>query len=59
DIFKSGSAVVHSGTAGQSYVACTTRTLTVISWYGPSKMHFLKASPFSLVSMHLKKRDFH
>ncbi|GJZ10596.1 hypothetical protein Tco_0545355, partial [Tanacetum coccineum] len=26
---------------------------------GPSKMHFLKASPFGLVSMYLKKRDCH
>ncbi|GJY70630.1 retrotransposon protein, putative, ty1-copia subclass [Tanacetum coccineum] len=37
----------------------TTGIVTVVGWYGPSKMHFLKASPFGLVSMYLKKRDHH
>ncbi|GJW85303.1 hypothetical protein Tco_0158448 [Tanacetum coccineum] len=51
--------VVRSGTARVSSVAGTTEIVTVVSWYGPSKMHFLKASPFGLVSMYLKKRDCH
>ncbi|GJR61867.1 reverse transcriptase domain-containing protein [Tanacetum coccineum] len=32
--------------------------VTVVSWYGPSKMHFLKASPFGLVSMKLYEDDW-
>ncbi|GJX50032.1 putative reverse transcriptase domain-containing protein [Tanacetum coccineum] len=59
DIFKSVLTIVHSGTAGESSVAGTVGIVTVVSWYGSSKMHFLKASPFGLVSMYLKKRDYH
>ncbi|GJS46990.1 putative reverse transcriptase domain-containing protein [Tanacetum coccineum] len=57
DIVKIVSAAVRSGTAGEFYVAGTARIVTVVGWYGPSKMHFLRASPFGLVSMYLKKPD--
>ncbi|GKA50691.1 hypothetical protein Tco_0743764 [Tanacetum coccineum] len=59
DIVKIVSTVVRSGTSGEFSVAGTARIVTVVGWYGPSKMHFLKASPFGLVSMYLKKRDRH
>ncbi|GKD72304.1 hypothetical protein Tco_1330586 [Tanacetum coccineum] len=58
-IVKIVSTVVHSGTAREFYVVGTVGIMTVVGWYGPSKMHFLKASPFGLVSMYLKKRDRH
>nr|GEZ57095.1 hypothetical protein [Tanacetum cinerariifolium] len=47
--------VVRSGTTGESSIANTTGIVTIVSLYGPSKMHFLKALPFGLVSMYLKK----
>ncbi|GJR50912.1 hypothetical protein Tco_1401433 [Tanacetum coccineum] len=50
---------VHFGTDGESFVAGTVGSVTVVSLYGPSKMHFLKASPFGFVSVYLKKRDCH
>nr|GEV35692.1 hypothetical protein [Tanacetum cinerariifolium] len=53
DIFKSVS------TGEESSMAGTVRIMTVVSLYGPFKMHFLKASPFGLVSMYPKKRDCH
>ncbi|GKA82767.1 hypothetical protein Tco_0789515 [Tanacetum coccineum] len=59
DIVKIVSTVVRSKTAGESAVAGTAGIVTVVGWYGPSKMHFLKASLFGLVSMYLKKRDCH
>nr|GEV65825.1 RNA-directed DNA polymerase, eukaryota, reverse transcriptase zinc-binding domain protein [Tanacetum cinerariifolium] len=46
DIVKSVSTAVHSGTAGVSSVAVTAAIVTVVSLYGPSRIHFLKASPF-------------
>ncbi|GJS52014.1 hypothetical protein Tco_0625376 [Tanacetum coccineum] len=54
-----GSTVVRSGTSGEFFVARTAGIVTVVGWYRPSKKHFLKASPFGLVSMYLKKRDHH
>nr|GEU63160.1 hypothetical protein [Tanacetum cinerariifolium] len=48
DIVMIVSTDVHSGTAGEFSVACTAGIVTVVGWYGPSKMHFLKASPFGL-----------
>ncbi|GKF02157.1 hypothetical protein Tco_0029080 [Tanacetum coccineum] len=51
DIFKIVSTVVHSRTFGESSVAGTAGIVTVVSLYGPSTMHFLKALPFGLVSM--------
>ncbi|GJZ12007.1 hypothetical protein Tco_0546766 [Tanacetum coccineum] len=59
DIFKIVSTVVHSGTFGESSVVGITGIVTVVSLYGPSRMHFLKALPFGLVSMYLKKCDCH
>nr|GEW03517.1 retrovirus-related Pol polyprotein from transposon TNT 1-94 [Tanacetum cinerariifolium] len=59
DIVKIVSTSVRSGTAEEFSVAGTAGIVIVVGWYGPSKMHFLKASPFGLVSMYLKKRDFH
>ncbi|GKC88870.1 reverse transcriptase domain-containing protein, partial [Tanacetum coccineum] len=59
DIVETVSTVVRSGTSGEFSVAGTTGIVTVVGWYGLSKMHFLKASPFGLVSMYLKKRDRH
>nr|GEZ89277.1 hypothetical protein [Tanacetum cinerariifolium] len=59
DIVKIVSTVVRSRHAGESVVAGTAGIVTVVGWYGPSKMHFLKASPFDLMSMYLKKRDCH
>ncbi|GKA89165.1 hypothetical protein Tco_0810977 [Tanacetum coccineum] len=59
DIVKSVSTAVHSRIAGVSSVAGIARIVTVVSLYRPSRMHFLKASPFGLVSMYLKKRDCH
>ncbi|GJT38365.1 hypothetical protein Tco_0938230 [Tanacetum coccineum] len=47
-IVKIVSTAVHFGTAGEFSVACTAGIVTVVGWYGPSKMHFLKASPFDL-----------
>ncbi|GKF00962.1 hypothetical protein Tco_0027885, partial [Tanacetum coccineum] len=55
DIVKIVSTVVHSGSSGEFSIAGTAGTVTVVGWYGPSKIHFLKASPFGLVSMYLKK----
>ncbi|GKF50241.1 hypothetical protein Tco_0146708, partial [Tanacetum coccineum] len=52
DIVKIVSIVVRSGTAREFSVAGTTGIVTVVGWYRPSKMHFLKASPFGLVSMY-------
>ncbi|GKA88974.1 hypothetical protein Tco_0810786, partial [Tanacetum coccineum] len=59
DIVKIFSTVVCFGTTGEFSVAAIAGIMTVVGWYGPSKMHFLKASPFGLVSMYLKKRDCH
>ncbi|GJR01698.1 ribonuclease H-like domain-containing protein [Tanacetum coccineum] len=59
DIFKIVSTVFRSGTAGESSIACTTGIVTVKGVQGPSRMIFLRASPFGLVSMYLKKRDYH
>ncbi|GKE61003.1 hypothetical protein Tco_1511370, partial [Tanacetum coccineum] len=59
DIFNSVSTAVCSRAAGESSVTGPAGIVTVVSWYGPSKMHFLKASPFVLVSMCLKKLDCH
>ncbi|GJX80962.1 hypothetical protein Tco_0329111 [Tanacetum coccineum] len=59
DIVKIVSTVVRFGTSREFSVAGTTGIVTVVGWYGPSKMHFRKASPFGLVSMYLKKRDRH
>ncbi|GJV47903.1 hypothetical protein Tco_1438115 [Tanacetum coccineum] len=53
------STAIRSRTVGESSVVGTSGIVTVVSWYGPSKMHFLKASPFGLVSMYHKKRDYH
>ncbi|GJR99608.1 hypothetical protein Tco_0316117 [Tanacetum coccineum] len=58
-IFKSVLTAVHFGTDGESFVAGTAGSVTVVSLYGPSKMHFLEASPFGFVSVYLKKRDCH
>ncbi|GKC13241.1 hypothetical protein Tco_1010023, partial [Tanacetum coccineum] len=55
DIVKIVLTAVHSGTDGESAIACTVGIMTVVGWYGPSKMHFLKASPFGLVAIYLKK----
>ncbi|GJW32333.1 hypothetical protein Tco_0052365 [Tanacetum coccineum] len=55
DIVKSVSTAVHSRTFGVSSVAGSAGIVTVVSLYGPSRMHFLKASPFGLVSMYLRK----
>nr|GEX24280.1 hypothetical protein [Tanacetum cinerariifolium] len=44
DIFKSVSTGVCSGSVGVSYVLGTTGIVTVVSLYGPSKMHFLKTA---------------
>ncbi|GKC11155.1 hypothetical protein Tco_1007937 [Tanacetum coccineum] len=52
-----GSTFFRSGTSREFSVAGTTGIVIVVGWYGPSKMHFLKALPFGLVSMYLKKRD--
>ncbi|GKC21549.1 hypothetical protein Tco_1023699, partial [Tanacetum coccineum] len=59
DIVKIISTAVRSGTAREFSVAGTTGIVTVVGWYGPFKMHFLKESPFGLVSMYLKKHDYH
>ncbi|GKD07331.1 hypothetical protein Tco_1187016, partial [Tanacetum coccineum] len=59
DIVKIISTVVHFGTTGESVVVGTAGIVTVVGWYGPSKMHFLKASPFGLVAIYLKKHDCH
>nr|GEU91997.1 hypothetical protein [Tanacetum cinerariifolium] len=59
DIVKIVSTAVHSGTAGEFSDAGTTKIVTVVGWYRPSKKHFFKASPFGLVSMYFKKCDFH
>ncbi|GKD36328.1 hypothetical protein Tco_1251837, partial [Tanacetum coccineum] len=59
DTVKIVSTVVHSGTSREFSVAGTAGIMIVVGWYGPSKMHFLKASPFGLVSMYLKKRNRH
>ncbi|GJT06422.1 hypothetical protein Tco_0840884 [Tanacetum coccineum] len=45
DIVKILSTAIHSGTAGEVSVAGTAEIMTVVGWYGPSKMHFLKATP--------------
>ncbi|GJW24588.1 hypothetical protein Tco_0038399 [Tanacetum coccineum] len=58
-IFKIVSTTVRSRTSGESFVAGTTGIMTVEGVEGPSSMHFLKASPFGLVSMYLKKRDYY
>ncbi|GJZ41396.1 hypothetical protein Tco_0588282 [Tanacetum coccineum] len=57
DIVKIVSTAVRSGTAGEFSVAGTAGIVTVVSWYGPSKMFSSRESPFDLVSMYLKKRD--
>nr|GFB63090.1 hypothetical protein [Tanacetum cinerariifolium] len=59
DIVKSVSTTVRSRTIGVSSIAGTAGIVTVVSLYGPSRMHFLKASPFVLVSMYLRKHDSH
>ncbi|GKB54633.1 hypothetical protein Tco_0905386 [Tanacetum coccineum] len=59
DIVEIVLTVVHSGTSGEFSIARTAGIVIVVGWYGPSKMHFLKASSFGLVSMYLKKRDRH
>ncbi|GJZ41157.1 hypothetical protein Tco_0588043 [Tanacetum coccineum] len=59
DIVETVSIVVHSRTSREFSVARTTRIMAIVGWYGPSKMHFLKPSPFGLASMYLKKRDHH
>ncbi|GKF97757.1 hypothetical protein Tco_0293578 [Tanacetum coccineum] len=55
DIFKSVSTAVQFGTAKESSVEGTVGIVAVVNLYGPSKLHFLKASPFGLVSMYIKQ----
>ncbi|GJW49232.1 hypothetical protein Tco_0090583 [Tanacetum coccineum] len=59
DTVETVSTAIRSETSGEFYVVGTVGIVTIVGWYGPSKMHFLKASPFSLVSMYLNKRDRH
>nr|GFA80785.1 hypothetical protein [Tanacetum cinerariifolium] len=42
DVVKIVSTAVCSGTAREFFVAVTAGIVTVVGWYGPSKMHFLK-----------------
>ncbi|GJT40879.1 hypothetical protein Tco_0940744 [Tanacetum coccineum] len=54
DIVETVSTAVRFGNSGEFFVAGTAGIVTIVGWYGPSKMHFLKASPFGHVSMYLK-----
>ncbi|GKF72444.1 hypothetical protein Tco_0208558, partial [Tanacetum coccineum] len=47
-------STVRSGTAREFSIAGTAGIVAIVGWHGPFKMHFLKASPFGLVSMDLK-----
>ncbi|GJV30003.1 hypothetical protein Tco_1386451 [Tanacetum coccineum] len=49
DMFNSVSTAVRSGTYGDSFFTGTTGMMTVVSLYGPSRMHFLKETPFGLL----------
>ncbi|GJX63473.1 hypothetical protein Tco_0296373 [Tanacetum coccineum] len=46
------STTVHSISAGDFAAVGQLVIVIVVGWYGPSKMHFLKASPFGLVSIY-------
>ncbi|GJW96212.1 hypothetical protein Tco_0178020 [Tanacetum coccineum] len=43
DIVETVSTVVRSGTSVEFFVVGTAGIVIVVGWYGPSKMHFLKA----------------